>query len=94
MVFLVEILTLWARARNFAFLMNFADSMHASNSKLDVLPVESESRVSAKEVMIGLRMQTVRPWLSSMLQCPKGRLGGLGWPFGGYQMRTGGYDWI
>jgi hypothetical protein len=93
MVFLVGTLTLRVRDRNFPFSMDLAGSKHVSNSKLDVRPVEVESWLSAKEMMVGLRLQTERSWLSSMLQCPSGLLG-LGLALWGYQMRTGGYDWI
>ncbi len=48
MVSLVETLSLWARVRNFPFLMDLAGSRHASNSKLEVRPVEVESRLKCK----------------------------------------------
>ena len=93
MVFLVGTLTLRVRAQNFPFSMDLAGSRHASNSKLDVRPVEVESRLSAKEMMVGVRLPMEKSWLSSKLQCPKGRLG-LGLAFWGFQRRTGGYDLI
>jgi hypothetical protein len=93
MVFLVGILTLRVWVRNFPFSMDLAGSRHASNSKLDVRPVEVESRLSAREMMVGVRLLMEKSWLSSKLRCPKGRLG-LGSALWGYQMRTGGYDWI
>jgi hypothetical protein len=93
MVFPVGILTLLARARDFPFSMDLAGSRHASNSKLDVRPVEVESRLSAKEMIVVLRLRMERSLLFSMLQCPSGRLE-LGLALWDYQMRTGGYDWI
>ncbi len=60
MVFLVEILTLLARVLTFPSSLDLAGSRHASNSKLDVRPVEVESRLSAKEMMKGLRLQMER----------------------------------
>ena len=60
MVSLVEILTVWARVRNFPFSMDLAGSRHASNSKLDVRPAEVESRLSAQEMMIGFMRLTER----------------------------------
>ncbi len=48
-IFLVENLTLLARARIYAFSRDLTCSRLASNSKLDVRPVEVESRQSAKE---------------------------------------------
>jgi hypothetical protein len=90
---LVGILTLRVWVRNFPFSMDLAGSRHASNSKLDVRPVKVESRLSAREMMVGVRLLMERSWLSSKLQCPKGRLG-LGSALWSYQRRTGGYDWI
>ena len=55
--------------------------------------MEVESRLSAREMMVGVRLLMEKMWLSSKLRGPKGRLG-LGSALWGYQRRTGGYDWI
>ncbi len=93
MVFLVESLTLLARAQNFPFWMDLAGSRHASNSKLDVRPVEVKSRLSAKENNTGEKAVDEELVVVLDAAVPKGSLG-LRLALWGYQMRTGGYYWI
>jgi hypothetical protein len=69
----------------FPFSMDVAGSKQASNSKLDVRPVEVESRQSAKEMRVVVRLRIV---LDSAVPkgAPRAWIGTLG-----FQMRTGGY---
>jgi hypothetical protein len=78
-------------ASEFLLFVDLAGSRHFSNLKLNVRPAEVESRLRVKERMVGVRLLMEKSWLSSMLRCPKGRLG-LGLALWGYQRRTGGYD--
>ncbi len=57
-------------------------------------PTEVDSRLSAKKMIVVLRLQMMdKSLLFSTLQCPDGRLE-LGLTFWGFQRSNGEFDWI